>query len=226
MKIKQEDGSEIEVFTADEMKAKVEEESKVAATKAVDEFKAANPDKSEELEKLQKDLKKKDEDLEAALADGGNDKQIERLRKERDEAREAAEKAGSDWKKEFDSFREEIVGGSKKDLLDRLSGGDDELRKKIELEFDNYKPTETSQAAIKERMEKAYQLATGDKPTPGILDGAASAGDRGAGGGVNASEKKNEQTDNGKAIAKVLGISEEDRKKKEEYDAYMGTKSV
>lgn len=222
MKIKQEDGTEIEVFTEAELAEKVKTAETTAAAAAVEEFKAANPDKSAEVEKLQGELKKSQEDLDAAIAGGGNDAQIARLRKERDDAKAAAEQAGSDWKKELDGFRNEIIGDTKKEILDSLSAGDAELRKKIELEFDKYNPDKTSKTEIKERMEKAYLLATGDKPKPGLLDGLSGMGGRGDGGGYQPPVKKNEQTDNGKAIANVLGISDADRKAKEDYDKFMG----
>src|SRR5690606_23049032 len=121
-------------------------------------------------------------DLTAALAAGGNEEQITRLRKERDDARTAAENGTKDVEKKFEDFKNEMLGDTKKEMLDKLSGGDAELRKKIELEFDNYRTGETSRAAIAERMEKAYTLATGEKPTPGPLDnGGAGGGDRGDG---------------------------------------------
>lgn len=220
MKIKQEDGTEIEVFTEAEVSERVKNAETAAADKAVEDFKVANPDKSAELETLKVDLAKKEADLDAALKAGGNDAQIARLRQERDDAKKAEEAAKNDFTKKFDDFKTEMLGDTKEELLKALAGTDAELRKKIELEFEKYRPDETSRAAIKERMEKAYLLATGDAPKPGLLDGASGGGDRGDGGGYQPPEKKNEQTDNGKAIAKVLGISEADRKAKEEYDKF------
>ena len=216
MKIKNDKGEEIEVFTAEEMTAKTKEVAEQAAAKALEEFKAANPDKSKELEETSQKLKDAEELLRKAEEEGGNKGQIERLRKERDDAKKAADEAKSTVEKKFEEFRNEMLGETKTEMLDNLSGGDKELRKKIEYEFDHYRPSENTKAAIKERMEKAYQLATGNKAAPGILDGRTGAGARGDEGGYKPPEKK-ELSNNQKAIGRVLGITDKDR---ENYETF------
>lgn len=216
MKIKNDKGEEIEVFTAEEVAAREKTASEQAATKAVEEFKAQNPDKSQELEELKTKLADAEDLLKKAEEDGKSSGQIERLRKERDDAKKAAEEAQKGMDKKFEDFRKEIVGDTKKEMLDALSKGDAELRKKIEFEFDNYRPTATSKTDVKERMEKAFQLATGNKPTPGILDGRTGGGDRGDGGGYKPTEKK-ELTPNQRAIGTVLGITDKDRENYEKF---------
>lgn len=210
MKIIQ-DGKEIEVHTSEE----VAEREAAAATKAVEEFKIANPDKTAEIEGLKNKLAESEELLRKAEEDGGNKGQIDRLRKERDDAKKASDDAQKNFDKKVDEKIQEamsgIVGDIKKELLDVLSGADAEMRKKIELEFDKYRPGENSKQAIKERMDVAFQIVAGRKPAPGILDGKTSGGDRGAGGGYNPPPKSGEVTPNQKAIGNVLGITDKDR---------------
>lgn len=206
------DGVETEVFTPDEVAAK----ESAASTKAVEDFKAANPDKTAELEGLKNKLTEAEDLLKKAEEDGGNKGQIERLRKERDDAKKAAEDGKQDFDKKFnekfESLRTEMFGDTKKEILDALSAGDAEKRKKIEFEFDKYRTGENTPAQIKERMAVAFQIVTGEKPTPNILDGRTGAGDRGAGGGAGGTgDKAKEVTPNQKAIGAVLGITDKDR---------------
>lgn len=212
MKIKNDAGEEIEVFT----EAEVAEKAKVEAEKAVEAFKASNPDKSSEVTDLQAKLDKAEEDLKAAS--GGNEAQITRLREAREKAEKALAEATYGFRKELDEFKKEVVGDTKGEMLDRLSGGDTKLREKIQLEFDNYRPNDNSKKGIRERLEKAYQLVNGSIPKPGVLDGIANGSFRGDGGGYRPSEKK-ELNPNEKAIGGVLGVTEADRKAHEEYKA-------
>lgn len=212
MKIKNDAGEEIEVFT----EAEVAEKAKVEADKAVEAFKASNPDKTSEVTELQTKLKKAEEDLLAGS--GGNENQITRLREAREKAEKALEQATTGFRKELDEFKKEVVGDTKGEMLDRLSGGDAKLREKIELEFDNYRPNDLSKKGVRERLEKAFQLVSGTVPKPGILDGMASGGYRGEGGGYRPSEKK-ETNANEKAIGSALGVTEADREAHEKYKA-------
>ncbi len=220
MIIKNDKGEDVEVFTSEEVKQKEEAAAKTAAEKAVEDFKTQNPDKSQELT----DLKDKVADLEAKLQEAeegdGTDKdaQVKRLREERDAAKGDLKKAQEDWDSKFENFKKEMVGDIKSEILDKLSRGDAELRKKIELEFDNYRPNDNSKKGIADRMEKAYQLATGNKPSPNILDNISGGGDRGTGGGYKPETKK-QWSSNEKAIGNVLGISDKDREMYEQYKA-------
>lgn len=210
MKVKNDAGEEIEVFTQAEVEAKAKEES----DKAVEAFKVANPDKSAELTELQTKLAKAEQDIKDGA--GGNEGQVQRLREARDKAEKDLKEGLGNMEKKFDDFRKEVVGDTKAEMLDRLSGGDVELRKKIELEFDNYRPNDVTKKGITERLSKAYQLVTNAQPKPGLLDGLTGGGARGDGGGYKPSEKK-EANANEQAIGKVLGITDADRKAHEEY---------
>lgn len=208
------DGEEVEVemYTPEEL----EQAKKDAEQAALDKAKGETGD-----------LQKKLDDATRALQEAENDPnkkgQVERLRKERDDANKALEDYKSDTNKRLDKMEQDRVDELKTEWLDRLSGKDADLRKKIELEFDEYKPSDKSKKGIEERMTKAFTLATGTKPTPNLLDGNTSGGDRGAGGSHQA-PSNNEPTENAKKIGKQLGITDKDREAADKYKQEHGGK--
>ena len=111
MKIKDEKtGEETEVFTQAEFEVKSKEVAEAAAIKAVEDFKIANPDKSAEVETLKTNLAKATKDLDAAIAAGGNEEQIKRFRKERDEAETKANEGVTKLQKDLEDFKKEVAG--------------------------------------------------------------------------------------------------------------------
>jgi hypothetical protein len=151
------------------------------------------------------------------MAAGGNKDQIERLRKERDDAKKLAEEGIKSLETKFEEFKKGIVGDTKKELLDKLCEGKDaEYRKKLELAFDQYNPTDNTKEGIKTRMEIAYTIVNGSKPAPGFMDGIGSMGDKG-GGNNKGGESKIEYTENEKKIGSTLGVTDKDRENYENY---------
>ena len=73
-------------------------------------------------------------------------------------------------------------------------------------------------------MTVAYQLATGNKPTPNLLDGKTNGSDRGVGGGYTPPADNKELTPNQKAIGTVLGITEKDRENYKKFEETMAAK--
>jgi len=202
------DGKEVEVLTAEEAQAKADE----AAAKALDSYKSEHPDQTESVTKLQSDLKKAQEDLDAA-SKGGNSAQVERLRKERDEAQKLASEGIAQLTKDFADFRNGSINEVKGTLLNQYAGTNKDLREKIEIEFGNYKPNANTKADIEERMAKAFQLATGTKATPRMTDGIAGGGARGDGYSPTVVK---EESANGAAMRKAFGITDEQMKKGQE----------
>lgn len=217
MKIKNSEGEEIDVFTPEEVEAKAKEAADAARKETETRFQTENATLLKEKEEAEQKRKDAEELLKKAEEEGGSKGQIDRLRRERDDAKKAAEDAAKGIDAKLDAFRKEMAGDTKKQLLDAVSGGDAEMRKKIEFHFDNYRPNDTSPEQIKERMEAAITMATGQRPTPGMLDGRTGGGDRGAGGGYKPPVAQTQLNENQKAIGKVLGITDKDRENYEKF---------
>lgn len=202
------DGNEVEAFTPEELETKKKE--------ALDAYIKENPSKKDEFEKLQADLKTATDKLAEIESGGGDDAQKKRLKDEKKAAEDALKTVTDGFRKEMDEFKSGFINGHKTKVLDKLSKGDPELRKKIELEFDQYsegKKAPANEMEITERLTKAFTLATGNKPAPNFMDGAAGAGARGdhaSGGGKGGAT---EETENSKAMRKALGITDKDVEK-------------
>lgn len=231
IKYKNEKGEEVEAFTQAEVEAreqKVREEasktaadaaSKVAdekAQQAIDEYKKNNPDKSSEIENLQSKLSEAQAKLDAADDGSGGDDakqaQIERLRKERDQATKDLTEKVNTMSKTIDEMKAGSVNDHKNRLLHKYAGNDKDLRSKLETEFNSYMPDKTSAEEMNTRMEKAATLAGITQNGPGDLDisggmGAGMRGDR------NTNSRPVQVTENAKAIGQALGVSEDDLKK-------------
>lgn len=135
-------GAEIEVFTKDEVDA------------AVEEYKTSNPDKSEELARLQAILEEKEEDL-AALKD--KDFNFSRLRKQVDDLqKEIGEKVNAAKKDVLDSVLKEHYN----ETLSTLAGGDEELEKSIEFQYNRLQDAASTKEEIAKKLRDAWVLAT------------------------------------------------------------------
>ena len=100
MKIKNEKGEEIEVFTAEETAERIKDAETKAAEAAVNQYKEQNPDKADEVDKLKNDLADAQKRLDEAEK-GDNKGQVERLRKERDEALSKVDTVVKDMKEKI-----------------------------------------------------------------------------------------------------------------------------
>src|ERR1700741_2369307 len=123
--IKNEDGTETEVFTAEEL-----EEQKQAA---VENFKAENPDKSDELIELQEKLNEANEKLTKV---GDKDYNFKALEKAKKEAEQKLEDFSKQFEEKASEIKKEVLESVNKDHYNEnikaLSGGDAELEKKID----------------------------------------------------------------------------------------------
>lgn len=146
-------GSEIEVFTAEELETQKNE--------AIDQYKKDNPDKSEEIDSLQKDLATAKEELEKL---GKKDLNFANLRQQK----EAAETKVESLKKEIDDkialAKKEILEGVMKDhyneIMKSLAGDDEELKKKIEFHYNRIQDVPTTKEEINKKLRDAWTLAT------------------------------------------------------------------
>ena len=216
---------EIEVYTKAELDAATKQATDTAAgaaskladekaQQAIDSYKASNPDRTSEIEKLKNDLSAKEAELQQALSykggdDPARDAQIKRIQEERDaQVRDLTSKITA-LTKQVTDFQAAAGAASKSALLDKYVGSDPDARKKVELEFDNYRSNETTPEQMAARMEKAVQLAGVTKPqTPGALDGAGGQGGARGAGDHGAGAKPVSQ--NAAAIGKAFGITEKE----------------
>lgn len=151
--ILKDDGSEVEVFTADEIEAQ--------RSAAIEEYKVANPDKTVEVTGLQETLKTALEDLDKLK---GKDLNFNNLRT-------AKEKAEADVK----ALKEEIdlkIGAAKKEILEgvmvdhyndtvkALAGDDVELKKKIEFQYKRLVDSASTKEEVTKKLTDAWVLAS------------------------------------------------------------------
>lgn len=153
MKVKLEDGTEIDAFTAEEVEAQKQA--------ALEEFKTQNPDKTEEADALQAELVKANEALKK-LQD--KDLNFGNLRAQK----ETAEKKIDDLVKQIDdkigAAKKEVLEGVLQDhyadILKSLSGDDEELKKKVEFQYKRLNDPTGTKDQVTKKLTDAWALAT------------------------------------------------------------------
>ncbi len=198
MKVKREDGTEIEVFTQEELDAKV---------KAIEES------KSSEIEKAKQEALEqyKNSDEYKALTD-----KIANAKTPEDLAKLKADlEAGFAAKiKEYDEKLGTIQNQNHNQQIDnssaKYSRGGKTRAAKIKVEDQNYKPDATDPASLEERAQNAARIVATRDGNPNIMNNIANiSGNDGGGEGNN----KDGLNDNVKNIGKVLGVKPDDYEK-------------
>lgn len=192
--ITKEDGTQIEVFTAEEIEAQKQE--------AIESYKLENPDKTDELNALQEELKSKQESLDKA---NSKDLNFANLRK----AKEEAEKKVGDILKGVDekisTIKKEVMEGVMKDhyseTLKALAGEDDEIRKKIEYHYKRLADTAATKEEVSGKLRDAYLLATKQDITGSMNQSAFSSSGAGK---PRFKDSTNKFTPEEKALAQKL----------------------
>ena len=157
--IKNDDGTEVEVYTAEELEQQKND--------AIEQFKTENPDKTGELTTLQEELQSAQSELEKLRS---VDKSVTHFKKEAQEAQKKVEEITKDIDAKINSVKREVFEGVMKDhsneIVSSLSGGDDELKKKLQFEFDNTLKgvIPTTKEEISKKWEAAYTLVTKEAP--------------------------------------------------------------
>ena len=200
---KNEDGTEVEALTAEEVEAKLATERASAlaeAEKNFNEQKDIIEAEKAELEERIKGIDNKDQNFKVLK---------EALDKKTDEIKTLGTKIEDEGKK----IRSEIV---RDDLIEKLSRGNKELEKKIKLNFDEtLKGVEAkTPEEIKSKMDSAYKLSidsTGPNPIDVAINGSGGAGFR----PITNNNDKVEISETEKSLGKKFGISEDDYKKYE-----------
>jgi alanyl-tRNA synthetase len=201
-KIIDDGGNEIEVFTKEEIETQKQE--------ALEEYKNNNPDKSFELQKIQDDLRAKEEELESLK---GKDYNFSNLRNK-----------VQDKEKEIEELKKSIddkVGNVKKEILDtvmkdhynseilKLAGEDKELRDKIEFQYKRLTDSAGTKEEISKKLQDAFVLSGGR-----VENTNSAAFSSGGVGRLNIKKGKDklssEEIELGKKLAEAGGIKLKD----------------
>lgn len=187
MTVKNEDGTETEAYTAEELKAAETAAADVVKTEAQKQL----IEKETEIKKLQE-----------------KDTNFSKFKTETEKEKEAREAEIKKLQGDVDGLRGTMVGNFKGELLKQYAGTDVDLAKKIEDEYKTFAGEATTNEEIAARMEKAAKLL-GVEPAHSVTGAAFSAlGNRGIDVG-----KENVIPDDVKEVGAKMGISEEDYKK-------------
>lgn len=215
MLIKNDKGEEVEVFTAEDVAAKVDEVNKGKAAEietAVAGVKAEYEGKITPLQTQLSTLETEKLELEAKLA-GGDDKGQQGNFKELKKALDDKTKAIEDLTTSIGEMKKGQVTQTRDTIIAGFAGKNEDLAKKIR---DHYDTTlsgmpEATPADIAKRVESAAKLAS-DGETFDPL-GVARRGGGGFGDGVKYDASANEFTSNEKSLGTKLGITDADYKK-------------
>lgn len=190
MKIKQEDGSEIEVFTQEELNAKAEE----AAEAARKETEAEKSELEDKLKKLQ-------------------DKEFNfnQLRSKTEKGNEAAEKLASEievLKQQIGEVKQQPFVKAKEEFVTKNVGADEELKKKFEFFFEPLASKAKTQEDYNAALAGAFAAATGGTRQPSFEGLMVSTRVTPPSSGGNEQESEASKT-----FANAFGITSEDKKK-------------
>ncbi len=152
-KITKEDGTEVEVYTADEL-AKAKTEVLTA--------------KDAEIKKFQEELVKYQE----------KDNNFKALREAKEKAELESKTAKEMLANAVDTVKTEVLSGLLKDeyskLISNLAGSDENLKKKLEAEYNRLSDKPTTKEEVAKKVMDAYRLAT-DVHIPTMNAGVISA---------------------------------------------------
>lgn len=188
-KIKNEDGTETEVFTAEEVQAQATAQVTSAVEAAKTEAAAQLQVKEAELAKLKEkemnfgQVKKSEED---------KAKEVEKLQSE------------------ITNLKGVVVDNFKNDLIKRYAGTDAELAKKIEAEYKTFTGEAVTNDEIALRMERAAKLVGVQAPSSAANNAFGSVGGRGQG---NLGQEAIVIAPEVKAVGAKMGLTEADYKK-------------
>ncbi len=138
--------------------------------------------------------------------------QIKRLRRQREEAKERADETESEVKEEIDELKSEVEEIKLENRISQYAEPGSDKAQALKQEFRNYRPGETDDEAINERLEKANNLVSGIEESPSATDGNATS----AGGATNkdtGGEDDDEIPESTKEQGEALGLDEEDYEK-------------
>lgn len=198
------DGEEKEVFTQDELEAQKNE--------ALEQYKKDNPDKTEELTKLQKELEDAKSDL-----DGFKDKDMNfaNLRNKISEKEDRIKNLETSIDSKISTAKKEILEGVMKDhyndTLKNLVGEDKELLDKVEFQYKRLTDTASTKEEISKKLSDAFTLATGGNKSSFNSGAFSSGGVSGKPGTTKKPKLSAEERELADKLAKAGGIKLEDK---------------
>jgi len=196
-------GEEIEVFTNEELEAQKES--------AIEDYKTNNPDKTDELTKLQEDLQTKEEELSKFK---NKDLNFTNLRIAKEKAESEIDKLKTSIDDKIGIAKKEILEGVMKehynDTIKNLVGDDKDLLAKVELQYKRLADTASTKEEISKKINDAYILATGDVRS-NVDMGAFSSGGVGRIKVDTKSPLSQEEKDFTKKLAAAGGLKLEDK---------------
>jgi len=205
--IQDSNGAEIEVFSKEELDTQRND--------AVEAFKKENPDKSEEIKKMQDDLKAKDDEMRKLL---DKDTNFKNLREAKDKVEQEKEELRKKLDDAVSAVKQEVVGSVLndhiKESLDKLADGDEGMRKKIEFHAERLGiKSAKDKNEVNTAIQDAYRLATDFKHDT-LHSGVVSS----AGAGIPAKTNKKVSPEDAATIKQIAGrgglkLSDEDIKK-------------
>lgn len=216
MKIKTENGEEVEVYTQAEMDAKFKE-----MTESVGAVAEGVKTMGEQLGNFQKETTDSLAAAQAAInskGEGGDDGGGQPAGVNSADMEAALAKVREEGKQEIETFKKDMTKDTRDELLKAYTKDmTDEDKAKVEVEFDNYRSTDMTKSAMEERVRAAVTLVTGAVPRPAATD---NLGAPPAGGTPPAAPKAEGEglSEDGKGLAKQMGITEEELKALEESD--------
>jgi len=172
----------------------------------------AEEEKTQEEQNQEEETEQQEGQPEEQPDDDSESEQIQRLRREREEAEKRAEETESEVKEEVEQLKNEVEEVKFENRISQFAEPGSKKAKALKQEFQNYRPGETDDEAISERLEKANNLVSAQPETPSAADGQAAS----AGGDTN---KETVTTDdNGvpestKEQGEALGIDDDDYEK-------------
>lgn len=213
--IKNEDGTEREVFSADEVTAKLEEAKKAAGEEVRTEFQSKLSEQDARMatfEAEKAELEEKLEELGKKDNSSDKDKNFRVLK----EALDKKDKQIDELAKKIEETGNIRVQDFKERLIDKYADGNEDLKKKIAHNFDSTLAgvEAKTEKEIEDKVKNAVKLSV-DTGGPSPLDAALQGGEPGASDGLARGRSGDtvEFSANEKKLGAKFGLTDEDYKK-------------
>lgn len=213
-KITTDKGEVIDAYSKEEVDAGAKEAAETATKVAEDilaKYKEENPDKTEDIEKLETELKESKDKLDKLE---GKESNFAKLR----EQKEGAEAKIEDLQKTMEEQIKESAEATKKEVLEgvykdhyqeeltSLAGQDDELKKLIEVQYERLTDPTTNKGEISKKLRDAWTLAT-KQEDPNALNTAVISSGGAAAVQTKTQDKLSPEVEQ---VASKFGLSQED----------------